>query len=161
MSDSGNVHFVPLTWEEVNTHTQILAQQLRDKAPAGGWKGMIAITRGGLVPAAILARDLDIRHIETVCIVSYNDMAQGQLRLLKGVDPEKVSDGGKDWLVIDDLVDSGSTAREIRRLLPQAYMAAIYAKPEGLPEVDHYIKEYPQNRWIIFPWEIPPKEANL
>ena len=37
----------------------------------GPWKGMVAVTRGGLAPAAIVARALDIRLIETVCVIGY------------------------------------------------------------------------------------------
>ena len=45
----------------------------------GPWKGIIAVTRGGLVPAAIVARELEIRLIDTVCLASYDDRAQGEM----------------------------------------------------------------------------------
>ena len=48
----------------------------------------MAITRGGLVPAAIVARELGIRVIETVCVASYDYDEQGDVSVLKPVGAE-------------------------------------------------------------------------
>ena len=37
------------------------------------FEAIVCITRGGLVPAAIVARELDLRLVETVCVASYHD----------------------------------------------------------------------------------------
>jgi xanthine phosphoribosyltransferase len=122
----------------------------------GDWKGIIAITRGGLVPAALVARELELRLIDTVCVVSYQatgqgaaDKSQGELRWLKGVEGD-----GAGWLLIDDLVDTGRTARAVRERLPKAHFACLYAKPAGRPLVDTFVKEFRQEKWIYFPWDI-------
>ena len=122
----------------------------------GEWKGIIAITRGGLVPAALVARELDIRLIDTVCVVSYGSTdptqeakIQGKLQWLKGVEGD-----GEGWLLIDDLVDTGGTARAVREGLPRAHFACLYAKPLGRPVVDTFVKEFKQEKWIYFPWDI-------
>ncbi|MCD6074256.1 MAG: hypothetical protein K0Q70_1139, partial [Rhodospirillales bacterium] len=60
---------------------------------------------------------------------------------------------GKGWLVVDDLVDTGVTMRATRELLPEAHVAAIYAKPKGMPFVDSFVHEVPQSTWIHFPWD--------
>ena len=112
------------------------------------------MTRGGLVPAAVVARELDIRLIDTLCITSYGEFKQGQLTILKSA---AAADKGKGWLIIDDLVDTGSTAREVRKLLPDAHFATIYAKPAGRPLVDTFITEVSQDTWILFPWDIEPQ----
>jgi len=57
-------------------------------------------------------------------------------------------------LIIDDLVDTGKTAAEVRRRYPKAHFATIYAKPAGLEYVDSYVEEVTQNTWIRFPWDI-------
>ena len=78
---------------------------------------MIAITRGGLVPAAIVARELGIRIIDTVCIASYDHTRQGDLNVLKGVSEAVAKLGGgsgKGLLIVDDLVDTGKTGRLVR-----------------------------------------------
>jgi xanthine phosphoribosyltransferase len=56
-------------------------------------------------------------------------------------------------LLIDDLVDTGKTARVVKDLLPEAHFATVYAKPAGRPLVDTFITEVSQNTWILFPWD--------
>jgi xanthine phosphoribosyltransferase len=119
------------------------------------------VTRGGLVPAAIVARELNVRLIETVCVESYAGIGQqGDLRVLKGI-ADKVVQMGTGLLIVDDLVDTGKTARIVRELVPQAHFAAVYAKPMGRPMVDTFITEVSQDTWIYFPWDtglafVPP-----
>ena len=111
------------------------------------------MTRGGLVPAAIVARELDLHLIETICVSSYNHIQQGGLKVLKGVAPELVQKRGQGILIVDDLVDTGKTARVVRDLLPDAHFATVYAKPMGRPLVDTFITEVSQDTWIFFPWD--------
>ena len=142
-----------ISWVEMHRDARYLSEILHQKGP---WKGIIAVTRGGLVPAALVARELDIRLVDTICVTSYGAgeagaaaKVQGEVKVLKGV----VGDG-EGFLLIDDLVDTGRTAREVRRLLPTAYFATLYAKPAGRPIIDVCIKEFKQNKWIHFPWDI-------
>jgi xanthine phosphoribosyltransferase len=139
----------PVTWEELHRNAKALAWRLIEKGP---WKGIVAITRGGLVPAAIVARELEVRLIDTICIASYDDRNQGQLSILKGV-----AGDGTGWLIIDDLVDTGKTAKAVRDMLPKAHFATVYAKPAGRPLVDTFITEVSQDTWILFPWDIEPQ----
>jgi len=125
-------------------------------AEVGPFAAIVCITRGGLVPAAIVARELGIRVIETVCVASYDHVTQGELRLLKTVAANIVAlDGGRGRgvLIVDDLVDTGATAKLVRDLLPEAHFAAVYAKPMGRPLVDTFITEVSQDTWIFFPWD--------
>jgi xanthine phosphoribosyltransferase len=94
--------------------------------------------------------------IDTVCVASYNHTAQGELQVLKNVSDTVMKLGGgtgKGILIVDDLVDTGKTARVVRGLLPEAHIAAIYAKPLGKPLVDTFITEVSQDTWIFFPWD--------
>ena len=141
----------PVSWEELHRNGRALAWRLVDKGP---WKGIVAITRGGLVPAAIVARELEIRLIDTICVVSYDHQKQGSVTIAKGV-----AGDGTGWLVIDDLVDTGNTMRAVRAMLPKAHVAAIYAKPAGRPLVDTFITEVSQDTWIHFPWDLEPQFA--
>ena len=135
----------PVSWEELHRHAKALAWRL---VPLGPWTGIVAITRGGLVPAAIVARELEVRLIDTVCIASYDERDQGEVMVLKTVPGD-----GTGWLLIDDLVDTGRTAKVVRELLPAAHFATIYAKPAGRPLVDSFITEVSQDTWILFPWD--------
>jgi xanthine phosphoribosyltransferase len=116
----------------------------------------VCVTRGGLVPAAIVARELGIRVIETVCVASYSDTVQGELEVLKPVSGDVMAlggEGGKSLLIVDDLVDTGRTARIVRDMIPKAHFATVYAKPMGRPLVDTFITEVSQDTWIYFPWD--------
>jgi xanthine phosphoribosyltransferase len=142
-----------ISWVELHRDARYLSEVLHGK---GDWKGIIAVTRGGLIPAALVARELDIRLVDTICVTSYDSGAAGaaaqvqtSVRVLKGVTGE-----GDGYLLIDDLVDTGRTAQVVRQLLPKAYFATLYAKPAGRAIVDTCVKEFKQNKWIHFPWDI-------
>ena len=145
MSDRSNRTF-PVSWDELHRDSRALAWRLLEKGP---WTGIVAITRGGLVPATIVARELEIRLIDTVCIASYDDRAQGELMVLKRADGD-----GEGWLIVDDLVDTGVTAKAVRAMLPKAHFASVYAKPAGRPLVDTFVTEVSQDTWILFPWDM-------
>jgi len=141
----------PVSWDEFHRDARALAWRLNG---AGPFNAIVTVTRGGLVPAAIVARELNLRLIETICISSYEHVRQGELKVLKGVASELVQNsGGKGVLIVDDLVDTGKTARVVRDLLPKAHFATVYAKPMGRPLVDTFITEVSQDTWIVFPWD--------
>ncbi len=141
----------PVSWEELHRHSKALAWRLLEMGP---WTGIAAVSRGGLVPAAIIARELEVRLIDTICIVSYDERNQGRLEVLKDVPGD-----GQGWLIIDDLVDTGQTAQAVRNLLPKAHFATVYAKPAGRPQVDTFVTEVSQDTWILFPWDTEPQSV--
>ena len=138
----------PVSWDQLHRDARALAWRLAEKGP---WDGIVAITRGGLVPAAIVARELEVRLVDTVCVTSYDEKTQGELEVLKAA---TVIDKGKNMLIVDDLVDTGRTAKLVRQMLPDAHFATVYAKPEGRPMVDTFITEVSQDTWIYFPWDL-------
>jgi xanthine phosphoribosyltransferase len=140
----------PVSWDQFHRDARALAWRL---SGAGPFDGIVAVTRGGLVPAAIVARELDIRVIETVCVASYDHINQGELRVLKTIAESVGGGGGKGVLIVDDLVDTGKTAKLVREMLPKAHFATVYAKPMGRPAVDTFITEVSQDTWIFFPWD--------
>ena len=146
MSDQYQKAF-PVSWDQLHRDAKALAWRL---AEIGPWKSVVAITRGGLVPAAIVSRELEVRLIDTVCVSSYEHQDQGNLKILKPVVDET---GGEGVLIVDDLVDTGKTARVVREMLPKAHFATVYAKPAGRPLVDSFITEVSQDTWIFFPWD--------
>jgi xanthine phosphoribosyltransferase len=174
--------FFPVSWDQFHRDARALAWRL---SGAGPFTAVVAVTRGGLVPAAIVARELGIRVIETVCVASYGtgpakgieaETSHGELRVLKGVAREVVllaaggrqgqgqgprpgpgqghgQNQGQGLVIVDDLVDTGKTARIVRDLIPRAHFATVYAKPMGRPLVDTFITEVSQDTWIYFPWD--------
>jgi len=154
MSDDRYQQGFPVSWEQFHRDARALAWRLKGD---GDWDAIVSVTRGGLVPAAIVARELDIRMIETVCISSYDYDKQGGLTVIKPVG-EGVVDirggGGEGVLIVDDLVDTGQTAKAVRTMLPKAHFATVYAKPAGRPLVDTFITEVSQDTWIYLPWDM-------
>ena len=144
-------HYFTVTWDQLHRDAKALAWRLMELGP---FKGIVAITRGGMIPAAIIARELELRLIDTVSVITYDEENIGEPRVAK---MPTMTEDGEGCLIIDDLVDTGTTARIVRGLLPKAHFATLYAKPAGKPLVDSFITEVSQNTWILFPWDTEPQ----
>ena len=137
-----------ISWTEFEEDTKQLGLKLAELNKK--WTTIVAVARGGLVLAAIISHIFPVRHIETVCAVSYDDATfeQDSLRLLN-----EYRSHSEDILVIDDLVDSGKTFKLLRGMLPNAHFASVYAKPTGIPTTQTYYKLFAHDTWLVFPWE--------
>ncbi len=142
----------PISWSQVHLDAHALALKLE---PLQKWDGIVAVARGGLVPACLVARVLKLRNIQTACVCSYGEEEKinGEIQVISLPD---LPDEGENWLVVDDLVDSGGTFAYLRRQWPKAHFACLYAKPKGRATADTFVTEYPQHLWIDFPWEPSP-----
>ncbi len=143
--------YLTIGWERLHLDARALATALM---PRGPFKGIVAVSRGGLIPAAIVARELDIRLVESVCVVTYQEQAMGEPVVIKA---PAVAGDGEGFLVIDDLTDTGTTARVVRGLLPKAHFACVYVKPAGQGLADSYVSAVEQDTWILFPWDTAPQ----
>jgi xanthine phosphoribosyltransferase len=146
-------HYYTVTWDQLHRDARALAWRLMALRPL---KGIVAVTRGGLIPAAIIARELDVRLIESVSIVTYDEEDRGKPQVTK---PPAAAGDGTGFLIVDDLVDTGTTGRVVRGLLPKAHFACVYAKPAGKDIVDSFVTEVSQDTWIMFPWDTEPQFA--
>ncbi len=144
-----------VSWDQIHRDARALAWRLDGQGPGAGgsWKAIVAVTRGGMAPAMIIARELDVRVVDTISVKSYDHQAQQEAEILKSPDPDLMR-SGNGILLIDDLVDSGKTLELVRRRFPDAHYATIYAKPKGRPMVDTFITEVSQDTWIFFPWDM-------
>jgi xanthine phosphoribosyltransferase len=143
-----------VSWDQIHRDSRALAWRLDGQGPDdGGWRAVVAITRGGMAPAMIVARELDIRIVDTISVKSYNWQEQTAPRVIKPPHPDIMGDG-EGVLIVDDLVDTGKTLELVRALYPKAHFATVYAKPQGRPMVDTYITEVSQDTWIFFPWDM-------
>ncbi|MBY4892326.1 xanthine phosphoribosyltransferase [Jannaschia sp. EhC01] len=148
-----------ISWDQIHRDSRALAWRLDNKGPDdGAWRAVVAITRGGMAPAMIVARELDIRTVDTISVVSYHSGGgkadqRREARVLKSPDADVMGDG-EGVLIVDDLVDSGKTLELVRSLYPKAHFATVYAKPEGEPMVDTFITGVSQDTWIFFPWDM-------
>ena len=155
--------YLTVTWEAFHQHARTLAARAWAHGP---YRGIVAISRGGLVPAAILARVLNIRVVETVSVVAYDPGSRGPGSRGPGSQGEEETLGdpvvtkfpagagdGEGFLIVDDLVDTGTTARLVREILPRARFVCVYAKPLGRGLADDVVMEVAQDTWIVLPWE--------
>ena len=143
-----------ISWDQIHRDSRALAWRLDGHGPDNGaWRAVVAITRGGMAPAMIAARELDIRTVDTISVKSYDNQTQAEAAVLKKPDDELMGDG-EGILIIDDLVDSGETLEIVRSLYPKAHFATVYAKPKGRAQVDTFITEVSQDTWIFFPWDM-------
>lgn len=142
-----------VSWDQLHRDARALAWRLQGVAPEGGWRAVVAITRGGMAPAMIVARELDIRTVDTISVKSYNHQTQTEPRMIKAPDMDLIGDG-MGVLIVDDLVDTGRTLEVVRAQMPRAHVATVYAKPMGRAQVDTFVTEVSQDTWIFFPWDM-------
>jgi xanthine phosphoribosyltransferase len=149
-----------VSWDDFHRHTIQLAHMIQAK---GMWKAVAGISRGGLTPASIVARELDIRMVSTIGIASYHDYkTQGELKMLTSIAPEvlEMCPKGEGLVIVDDLLDTGNTFRKINLLLPKAHRAAVFAKRPAL-DVDTHFITIPNETWIYLPWDTQPGSLQL
>ena len=148
-----------ISWDQIHRDSRALAWRLDGQGPDNGaWRAVVAITRGGMAPAMIVARELDIRVVDTISVMSYHSGGgkadqRRDAEVLKAPDADIMGDG-TGILIVDDLVDSGKTLELVRAQYPKAHFATVYAKPQGEPQVDTFITGVSQDTWIFFPWDM-------
>ena len=140
-----------VSWDQFHRDARAMTLRLTGLGP---FRAVVAVTRGGLVPAAIVARELEVRVVETVCVATYDYGQQGESAVLKNANEDILANGGEGVLIVDDLVDTGATAKVVRALLPNAHFATVYAKPKGAELVDTFVTEVSQDTWIYLPWDM-------
>ena len=118
-----------VSWDQIHRDSRALAWRLQGRGPAdGGWRAVVAITRGGMIPAMIVSRELDLRVVDTISVKSYSHKSQTEARVTKSPQADLMGDGS-GILIVDDLVDTGKTLELVRHLYPKAHFATVYAKP--------------------------------
>lgn len=111
--------------------------------------GIIAVARGGMIPASLIGRLLDIHKFEVLVLSSYDNRKKGDISIIR--QPE-AKEG--NWVLVDELADSGSTVVKLRELYPNYPIAVLYVKTAGRDKPDFYIEEYANKTWLTFPWEV-------
>lgn len=145
-------NIISLGWDNIARDCEDLAKTI----PEGSFKAILAVAQGGVVPAVLLAKILKIKLFDVIGISSYiGDVRQENMEIIKYPASDFITQcpQGEGVLVIDDLVDTGSTAHILRAYMPKAILGVLYTKPLGKPFADIYLREYAQSDWIVFPWE--------
>lgn len=141
-----------LTWQEFEEKTIELAEVIKKDPAHKGFKYILALTRGGLIPAYFIARELGLKKIKTLCLRSYGDTREQEEIEHLPVDgfDEKIHNV-EDWLVIDDICDTGKTLTFVEAKYPGIKSACVYKKHHR--DCTYSAKQVPNELWLNFPWE--------
>jgi hypothetical protein len=142
------------TFDRINEEVEELARKLKPER----FDVMLVITRGGLIPGAILGYRLGIRNILIAAVEFYDDQtgARGAFPTFLQFPADPLLNGQR-VLVVDEVWDSGRTIQAVTTRIRQAggepVTAVLHYKPrmtEVALEPDFYVKA--TNAWIVYPW---------
>ena len=146
-----------LTWEGFGEGTRQLAQRITDS----GFEPevIIAVARGGMIPAGALTYALGVKLTDAINVEFYTDVAEtlpDPILLAPMLDTDSIR--GRKLLLVDDVVDSGRTLALVLKLLrwfgADVRSAVIYSKPTTIVQPDFVWKH--TDNWIVFPWSAQP-----
>ena len=146
------------TWEYVDSLVCDVIAQLN----ADDYDAILAVTRGGMIPACLISERLDIRQILTAAVMFYTSEGETLREPHFFQFPSDPLLYKKRILIVDDIWDSGKTAVAVKSKVTgaggRAQVAVIDYKPQNnrFEEVpDFFARE--TDAWIVYPWE---KECN-
>lgn len=160
-----------LTWRDVHALANTLADHVLEAEGSRedrrfGYDLLLGITRGGLVPCALLAQRFELRNILTATVLFYDDSGErfyGVVEPRMLTFPEAHLVEGKRVLVVDDVFDSGRTARAVKMRCERARatvvdVAVLHYKPEnnqfGNASAPRFFAQTVKGSdWIVYPWE--------
>lgn len=142
------------SYDEFKADTQVLADKCRDFNP----DVILGVARGGLTLAHLIAQAYDNRNLFTINSIHYEGTQKlDTFEIFNIPDMSK----SKRVLILDDIVDSGETMREIISLLTHKFpnttfkLGSLFYKPTAVITPDFTVKE--ANKWIDFFWEVDIK----
>lgn len=149
-----NLNFQKISWKEFEKNCFILAKKIQALPKNEKIDTIVAISRGGLVPARILSDFLSI-HISHITISSYNDLKQKKETVI--TESPSRSFRNETILLVDEVSDSGKTFKRALSYfsnfhIKKIYTLAPYLKPESRFIPDFWAVKSPD--WFIFPYEL-------
>jgi len=138
-----------ISWEKFHNDVKELAKIIKDKNIK--FDKLVAVARGGYLPAGILAYELEARDVESISVQTYDGEVQRDQKEAKVV--THLEGDGENCLIIDDLVDTGGTIKLLKARFPKATFASVYVKEQSKDIIDLYTSITPSDKWIMFPWD--------
>lgn len=136
-----------------------LTRRLAGRIVASGWRPevIVAIARGGMAPARVLADELDLAAVASLRVAHYWQAQKS--RAARVVDSLCADISGKRALLVDDVADSGETfAAALDHLAArkpaEIRSAVILYKTVSPYRPDYFAVELRSWRWILFPWAV-------
>jgi xanthine phosphoribosyltransferase len=142
-----------LDWLRVHELCKAIATEIRECENLEEIYGIIAVTRGGLIPAGILSHELGMRNIDTVGFASYHSKEHGKLVCVKEPAIVDMTDDNKH-IIVEDIVDSGKTLKALREYFPLSWPIASVVVKAAIDDKPTYIGYVDETKeWVTFPWE--------
>ena len=138
-----------ITWNEFHQDVKNLCKKIKQTGQE--FNKIVAISRGGLIPAGIIAYELGIRNSAVINISTY--VGSEHLKIDEVDNPHFVGKVDEKTLIVDDISDSGQTFEIMRRTFPVGKFVTVYAKKQGAQQADIFERQMPDN-WLVFPWDI-------
>ena len=134
-----------LSYHDIHTDCIELAKKIKKRYKP---EKLILISRGGLIPGSIIANYLGIQDVDVIALKTYADRKRSkEIKVYKRIKSEK------KLVVIDDLVDSGETAKIVKEMMPNSKFVVLYAKTSGKKQADLHLYDFKDSDWLVFPWE--------
>ncbi len=154
MAEKMRCELIP--WSEVQRQCQRLAGLIRES----GYRPdlIVAIGRGGYVPARLLCDYLDIMDLTSIKLEHYLPGADKQEQTVIRY-PLKADIRGRRVLLVDDVNDTGDTlvaaTRHLQTFQPAGVRTAvIHEKTVSRISADYYARRVVKWRWLIYPWAV-------
>ena len=167
-----------VSWSDIDRLSRSVADKLPAVAGVAAFDRVIGISRGGLIPAVLIGSHLQIKRIESAQVRFYDGDKKLSGPILVGAAPSPCGPSGDPCrtLIVDEILDSGSTMNFLRRLFPEATLAALVTRHtderpsedggllslatapwEGVSTHVWVAESLETERWILFPWS-PPED---
>jgi hypoxanthine phosphoribosyltransferase len=149
-----NVDYETPTWNQI--YDMLLSQTKKIQHKQYQPDTIIAIAKGGVIPARLLSDLLETAQLSSIEIEFYKDIAQPMPEpTLKK--PISTTVKGKKVLVVDDISDTGRSLKLAQTYLQEqgaleVRTATLYFKPQSITKPDFYERQ--TCNWVVFPWEI-------
>ena len=125
---------------------------------------VIGLSRGGLIPATIIANHIGVRYVYSIGIASYELTSEGMAFSGKHDIYQQIPINSPGMLkeehvlIVDDISDKGATFEHVVRTHMPSFNCsfstmAVFVKPKTSYVPDMFYKQVDQDKWIIFPWE--------
>ena len=150
---------INITWEQIEDGVTKLAADI--KKTGTQFDSIIGISKGGLIPATMLAELLEIKTLISFGIRSYTGYESGKPVVYQPFPESYNTDQSKSVLIVDDLADTGKTFEDTMQAFSchqsradtQIITAALYWKPHTSHVPWHFVRQYKDDTWLVFPWE--------
>lgn len=145
-----------IEWDDIQRACNNIAGQAKVHSP----DCIVAISRGGLIPARLMAEQLNVKHVYSVGLSSYTEEnIQNPILMYQSPFQDIITNEHKLAIIVDEIADSGNTfkflSKQWIKYCPyvSSIFAAMYVKEHSQVIPSIFYKKIPNKEWITFPWE--------